>query len=166
MNLPSRIGRRVLLAALLATVTGAVTAQSMTGRVVEVIDGDTVTVLLQGRNQLRARLAGIDAPEQKQAFGQRAKQHLAGLVFEKSVMVVGHKYDRYHRLVAKLIIEGQDANLDMVATGYAWHYKRYELEQSLEDRLAYGKAEAKARAERKGLWTDAAPVPPWDFRRH
>lgn len=166
MKLPSNVRRREILAALLGTVTGSATAQSMTGRVVEVIDGDTVTILLQGRSQLRVRLAGIDAPEQKQAFGQRAKQHLAGLVFDKSVTVVGHKYDRYHRLVAKLIIDGHDANLDMVATGYAWHYKRYELEQSLEDRLAYGKAEAKARTERRGMWTDAAPVPPWDFRRH
>ena len=100
----------------------------MTGRVVEVIDGDTVTVLLPSRSQLKVRLAGIDAPEKRQAFGQRAKQQLAALVFDKRVTVVGHKYDRYRRLVAKLIVDGHDANFDMVAAGYAWHYKRYEFE--------------------------------------
>jgi endonuclease YncB( thermonuclease family) len=164
--LSPHVQRRVFIAALLAAVAGATTAQPMTGRVVEVIDGDTVTVLLPSRSQLKVRLAGIDAPEKRQAFGQRAKQQLATLVFDKRVTVVGHKYDRYRRLVAKLIVDGRDANFDMVAAGYAWHYKRYELEQLLEDRLAYAWAESRARAERRGLWADSAPVPPWEFRHH
>lgn len=149
---------------LLAWMAGVSAAQPITGRVVEVIDGDTVTVLVQGREQLKVRLAGIDAPERKQAFGQRAKQQLSALVFGKAVTVVGHKQDRYRRLIAKLLVEGQDANLEMIALGYAWHYKRYELEQSSEDRVAYAKMEARARAERRGLWADAAPWPPWEFR--
>ncbi|MCA1851697.1 MAG: thermonuclease family protein [Beggiatoa sp.] len=48
----------------------------------------------------------------------------------------------------------------------AWHYKRYEREQSPEDRVAYARAEETARAERRGLWRDPKPVPPWEFRRH
>lgn len=143
---------------------GAAAAQPITGRVVEVIDGDTVTVLVQGREQLKVRLAGIDAPERKQAFGQRAKRQLSALVFGKAVTVVGRKQDRYRRLIAKLLVEGQDANLEMIALGYAWHFKRYELEQSPADRVAYAQVEARARAERRGLWADPAPLPPWEFR--
>jgi endonuclease YncB( thermonuclease family) len=158
--------RRVFLLAPLAWVAGAATAQPITGRVVEVIDGDTVTVLLQGRLQLKVRLAGIDAPEQKQAFGQRARQRLGAIVFGKTVTVVGRKQDRYRRLVAKLLVDGYDANLEMVASGYAWHFKRYAIEQSPEDSAAYARAEVRARAERRGLWADPAPVPPWGFRHH
>lgn len=157
--------RSVLIAVLLASVAGAAAAQPITGRVVEVIDGDTVMVLVQGREQLKVRLAGIDAPERKQAFGQRAKQKLSALVFDKAVTVVGHKHDRYRRLIAKLLVAGQDANLEMVALGYAWHFKRYELEQSPEDRVAYAQVEERARTERRGLWVDLAPLPPWEFRR-
>lgn len=130
-----------------------------------VSDGDTVTVLLPERVQLRVRLAGIDAPEKLQPFGQSAKQRLSTLVFGKTVTLVGSKQDRYRRLVAKILVEGQDANLEMVASGLAWYYKQYEVEQSAEDRVAYSRAEGRARSERRGLWLDAKPLPPWDFRR-
>ncbi|MEZ5664694.1 MAG: thermonuclease family protein [Burkholderiaceae bacterium] len=153
-----------MLATLLAWMLGAAAAQPITGRVVEVIDGDTVTVLVQGRKQLKVRLAGIDAPERKQAFGQRAKQRLSALVFRKTVTVVGHKQDRYRRLIAKLLVDGHDTNLEMIALGYAWHFKRYERDQSPEDRVAYSQAEARARAERSGLWEEPDPLPPWEFR--
>lgn len=153
-----------MLATLIAWMAGAAAAQPITGRVVEVIDGDTVTVLVQGSEQLKVRLAGIDAPERKQAFGQRAKQRLSALVFRKTVTVVGRKQDRYRRLIAKLLVDGHDANLEMIALGYAWHFKRYELDQSPEDRVAYSNAEARARAERRGLWEDPGALPPWEFR--
>jgi endonuclease YncB( thermonuclease family) len=133
--------------------------------VVAVIDGDTVTISLKERTQLKVRLAGIDAPEQRQVFGQRAKQRLATLLVGKTVEVAGRKYDRYHRLVARLLVDGRDINLEMVAEGYAWHFKRYEMEQSATARTAYADAERRAQMERRGLWADPAPVPPWEFRR-
>lgn len=157
---------RALLVGLFVALTNLACAQPVTGRVVGVIDGDTVTVLLQERTQLKVRLAGIDAPEQRQAFGQRAKQRLSTLVAGKTVEVAGRKYDRYHRLVAVLLVDGRDINLEMVSEGYAWHYKRYEMEQSSAARTAYADAEKRAQIERKGLWAAPAPVPPWDFRHH
>lgn len=164
MTATSLLVRKLLLPALLAWVACAATAQSLTGFVVGVTDGDTVTVLLPTRVQLKVRLAGIDAPEQKQAFGQRAKQRLSTLVFGKTVTVVGSKQDRYRRLIAKLLVDGQDANLEMVSSGFAWHFKRYESEQAPEDRMTYARAEVSARSGRRGLWADPAPLPPWEFR--
>lgn len=165
MTTTSVLVRKLLLPTLLAWVAWAASAQPLTGRVVGVTDGDTVTVLLPERMLLKVRLAGIDAPEQKQAFGQQAKQRLSTLVFGKTVTVVGGKQDRYRRLIATLLVDGQDANLEMVSSGFAWHFKRYESEQAPEDRSAYARAELSARSGRRGLWADPAPLAPWGFRR-
>jgi endonuclease YncB( thermonuclease family) len=155
---------RVLLAALLVMLAGLASAEPAIGRVVGVTDGDTVTVLLPRNVQVKVRLAGIDAPEKRQPFGQRAKERLSVLVFGKTVTVVGTKRDRYRRLLAKLLVDGRDANVEMVSSGLAWHYKRYEAEQPREDRMVYSRAEMTARSERRGLWFDPPPVPPWEYR--
>ena len=76
----------------------------------------------------------------------------------------GTKQDRYRGLIAKLLVDGQDANLEMVASGYSWHYKKYQSEQAPEERVAYAKAEHDARLARRGLLADASPVAPWDYR--
>ena len=93
------------------------------GQVVGVTDGDTITVLDGQRTQHKVRLAGIDAPEKAQAFGQRSKEHLSSLVFGRQVKVETEKQDRYGRTVGKVLVEGRDANLAMVVAGLAWHYK-------------------------------------------
>jgi endonuclease YncB( thermonuclease family) len=152
-----------LAATLFATPTAAI---EFVGKVVGVTDGDTLTVLTAQRQQHRVRLSGIDAPERRQAFGQVSKQHLSDLAYDKTVSVVFHKRDRYQRILGKVLVNGADAGLDQIETGMAWHYKRYEREQSPEDRLAYARAEEMARAERRGLWRDPRSVPPWEFRRH
>lgn len=140
-------------------------ATNLTGRVVGLTDGDTVTVLDERNVQHKIRLSGIDAPEKRQDYGSRSRQHLASLVFNKNVSVIGDKRDRYGRVLGKVVVNGNDANLAMVSAGLAWHYKRYEKEQSVSDRRAYAEAELAARAERRGLWQMPNPVPPWDFRR-
>jgi len=157
--------RRALLVALLALLVGNTLAQTLVGRIVGVTDGDTVTLLVDGRVQQKIRLSGIDAPEKAQPFGSRAKQRLSSLVYGKTVTAVGTKQDRYSRLIAKLLVNGQDANLEMVASGYSWHYKKYESEQTPADRMAYAQAERDARSAKRGLWAEAAPVAPWDYRR-
>ena len=100
------------------------------------------------------RLSGIDAPEKRQAFGQVSKQHLSDLAYDKTVSVVFHKRDRYKRILGKVLVNGADTGLNQIQSGLAWHYKRYEREQSSEDRVAYARAEETARAERRGLWRD------------
>lgn len=140
-------------------------ADLLLGRVVGVADGDTVTVLDAAKVQYKIRLMGIDAPEKKMPYGQRAKEHLSTLVFGKQVRVEYHKQDKYGRIVGKVAVDGLDANLAQIKAGLAWHYKQYEREQSETDQQVYANAEAEARDERAGLWADPTPVPPWDWRK-
>jgi len=139
-------------------------ASTMTGLVVGIADGDTLTLLDAERVQHKIRLAGVDAPEKRQAFGDRSKQSLAALVFRKHVVVEWNKHDRYGRVIGRVLIGDEDVCLAQVRVGMAWHYKAYEREQSPADRERYAQAELEARASKRGLWRDPAPTPPWVFR--
>lgn len=139
-------------------------ADTLQGRVVGIADGDTVTVLDVSNTQWKIRLMGIDAPEKKQAFGNKSKESLSALVFNKQVTVEYSKKDKYGRTLGKIIVNGVDANLKQVKAGMAWHYKQYQNEQSVEDRAAYAEAEEQARMGKRGLWFDTEPTPPWDWR--
>jgi endonuclease YncB( thermonuclease family) len=152
------------LVCLLLALACAVHAETVTGRVVSVADGDTITMLGADKIQHKIRLAGIDAPEKKQPFGQRSKESLSDLVFDKTVTVNTEKLDKYRRNVGKVLVDGVDANLEQLKRGMAWHYKAYQREQSLDDRLAYAAAEKESAASHIGLWQDTEPVPPWVFR--
>ena len=134
------------------------------GRIVGVTDGDTVDLLTDDLVQQRIRLRGIDAPEKRQAFGNRSKQALSALVFGRRVAVAYSKVDRHKRWVGRITIGDVDVSRSMIAQGMAWHYAFYELEQPVEERVGDAKAEQAARLERRGLWVDEAPVAPWDFR--
>jgi endonuclease YncB( thermonuclease family) len=140
-------------------------AETLNGRVVKVADGDTVTVLDASRQQHKIRLMGIDAPEKKMSYGNRSKQSLSDLVFDRQVQVEYSKKDKYGRTVGKIIVGGVDANLAQIKAGMAWHYKQYQREQTVEDRDLYARTEEDARAYKRGLWKDADPVPPWDWRK-
>jgi endonuclease YncB( thermonuclease family) len=159
--------RRIVVAALvfLLLAAPAASADTLTGRVVKVADGDTVTVLDHANTQYRIRLQGIDAPERRQAYGNASRKHLASLVAGKTVTVEWDKRDRYGRIVGKVLVGDVDVCLEQVRAGYAWHFKRYQHEQSPEDRQLYAQAEEKARADRLALWQDKHPVPPWKWRR-
>jgi micrococcal nuclease len=127
-------------------------------RVVAVADGDTVTAIDQTKMQHRIRLAGIDAPETAQPFGTVARRRLSELVKGKSVAVLVEGTDLYGRTVARLEVDGMDVCREMVAAGLAWHYRRYSDDKQL------AAAEAEARKAKRGLWRDAAPVAPWEWR--
>lgn len=135
------------------------------GRVVSISDGDTVTILDKSNTQYKIRLAGIDAPEKKQPFGQRSKQSLSDCAYNKLALIEGNKTDRYGRLIGKVIVDGIDCNLNQINLGLAWHYKKYMQEQSPDDRLLYSQAEIEARNKNLGLWGDKNPIAPWDWRR-
>jgi endonuclease YncB( thermonuclease family) len=139
--------------------------QTLTGQVVRIADGDTITVLDSSDTQHRIRLAGIDAPESHQAFGEQSRQSLSGMIFGKDVNVSYQKIDQYGRIVGKILLDGKDINLEQVKAGMAWHYKEYEREQTPEDREIYARAEDEARKARRGLWLDPDPVEPSAFRR-
>ena len=149
-----------------AMLTAVVHAGTLSGEVVGVTDGDTVTLLDLEKRQIKVRLAGIDAPEKRQSFGQKSKASLSELAFRKMVIVTTGKTDRYGRVVGKLLADGQDVNLEQVRRGMAWHYKAYEREQSAVDRATYAAEEDAARNLKRGLWSTPGAQPPWEFRRH
>lgn len=172
----SEISRRFFWATLIALAAWSASAETITGRVVGVADGDTVTVFDADRTQHKIRVAGIDAPEKNQAFGQRSKASMSDLVFGKDVVVMSSKRDRYGRLVGKVLVADPscaastcpktlDAGLAQITTGMAWWYRQYAQEQSAEDAGAYEFAEQEARGRHAGLWRDADPIAPWDWRR-
>ena len=154
-----------LLFVLLNLAVCGVSAETiLDGRVVEVADGDTLTVLDAQQKQHKIRLLGIDAPEKAQPFGQKSKESLSGLAFQKQVQVRSSKQDPYGRTVGQVFVGNTDVCLEQVKLGMAWHYKTYQREQSPEDRVLYDRAESQAREQRVGLWQDPSPVEPSVFR--
>lgn len=140
-------------------------ADQLQGKVIKVTDGDTVNVLTSDYQTHKIRLSGIDAPEKKQAFGNKSKQALADDIDGKVVTVDYNKRDRYQRIIGKIMLNGKDINIRQVQRGLAWHYKKYEKEQEVEDRAIYADAEYLAQRDKVGLWADINPTPPWDFRK-
>lgn len=149
---------------LLYAFTLSTSAETLNGYVVGISDGDTITVVDANRQQYKIRLAGIDAPEKGQAFGERSKDHLASMVFNKNVTIEWNKQDRYGRTVGKIIASGKDVNLAQIQAGLAWWYEKYRKEQSPTDQRVYEQGEQLARSQRLGLWGDKNPTPPWEFR--
>ena len=139
-----------------SSVTFAV--EMLEGRVVGVHDGDTITLLMAGNRQIKVRLAQIDAPETTQAFGQRSQQSLSEMVLVKTISVEKETTDKYGRTVGTLFVEGVNANKEQVRRGMAWVYKQYLHDQSLIP------LEETARQTKVGLWVDANPMAPWDYR--
>lgn len=133
-------------------------AAELSGKVVGVSDGDTLTLLVR-RTQYKIRLAGIDAPEKTQPFGAVAKKGLSDITFGKTVRVEDSGRDRYGRVLGVVWVGNTNANLLMIQRGLAWHFVKYSKDLKLSD------AELKARASRTGLWRDKNPVAPWEWRR-
>lgn len=140
-------------------------AAELTGKVVKIADGDTLTILDINNRQHRVRLAGIDAPEAQQPFGQKSKQQLTEEVAGKDVLVDWDKKDRYERIVGKVIYNNQDINLKQLKEGMAWWYRKYANEQSKADQRLYEDAEVKAKNNGIGLWSENNPIAPWEWRR-
>jgi endonuclease YncB( thermonuclease family) len=140
--------------------TGPCFASSFAGRVVSVSDGDTIIVLRPGTIQEKVRLAEIDCPEKGQPFGQAAKRKTGDLAAQKTVTVEVRTTDRYGRTVGEVVLpDGSSLNRELVRAGYAWWYRQYSQDESL------GALEAEARRERRSLWSEPNPVPPWEWRR-
>jgi endonuclease YncB( thermonuclease family) len=129
------------------------------GRVVGIVDGDTIMVLVN-RARVSVRLYGIDAPEKNQPFGTRARQFTSSLAFGKDVTLVARGKDRNRRLIADVILsDGGNLGEELVQAGYAWWFRRYAPKDQRLERM-----ESEARRKRTGLWADPRPVPPWEWR--
>ena len=130
--------------------------------VIVIADGDTLTTRCEtptGMENIKVRLAEIDAPEKGQAFGGRSKQHLSDICFDKPAEIKPQTRDRYGRTVARVICDGVDANAEQVRAGMAGVFDKY-----VTDRALFAVQDG-ARTARRGLWVDAAPMPPWEWRK-
>lgn len=141
--------------------TNAVLAENLSGKVVKIADGDTLTLLVAGNRQVKIRLAEIDTPESHQPYGQKAKQALAGLVFSKTITADVQTTDRYGRSVARVYAGTLDVNAELVRSGAAWVYRKYAKDPSLYE------LEEQAREKKRGLWAlpESQRMPPWEWRK-
>lgn len=147
------------MTALLFALFYLTSADTLTGKVVRIADGDTVTILV-GKDQFRVRLFGIDAPERGQDHSRKSREALADLVFEKDVRVVVKDKDRYGRIVGDIYVGDLFVNEKMINDGWAWNYARFSHSKH------YAELEWDARQAKKGLWAGNRPFPPWEFREH
>jgi endonuclease YncB( thermonuclease family) len=140
---------------LFSATSGAATLQ---GRIVRIIDGDSLVLLDNQNTQHEIRLAEIDAPEHKQPFGNRARQSLADLAFKREATAECPVKDKYGRSVCRVTVGEVDVNLTQVQRGMAWAYSQYVTD------YRFFQAQREARAAKRGLWKEGQQVPPWDWR--
>lgn len=149
-----------LIIALTLLATTPTLAATLTGKVVSVADGDTITILTPDKEQVKIRLVEIDAPEKDQPYGQKSKQSLSDLVFGKDVSVEWDKTDKYKRTLGHVFVGDTDVNLQQVKNGAAWAYTQYLTDDRIKQ------AEMEARNAKAGLWALQADqvMPPWEWR--
>jgi endonuclease YncB( thermonuclease family) len=154
-----------------ATYTFGLEHVAFHGRITGVVDGDTINVLIQAKQpisvhqQIRVRIAFIDAPEKGQAFGQRAKQATSELIFGKDAKIRPQTIDRYGRVVARVLVDNRDAGLELLKQGLCWVYEKYIPQATIDVEASYRAAQAVAQSDKLGLWQDPDPVPPWEWRK-
>lgn len=162
----------LVLAGLLAA--PAARSEALQGKVVEVVRGDVIVVEDAVKTRHTVRLAGIDAPDLKQAFGKESRGALSALLLGRRIAVERRKQDNYGRVVGRVVVAPagcaacpptRDAALAQLEAGLVWWFRDERREQPLEEQGYYEYAEFDARSRRLGLWRDAAPVPPWQWRK-
>ncbi len=130
------------------------------GKVVRITDGDTFTMLTTSNQQVKVRLHGIDCPERAQDYGSVARQGLSDLIFGQVVRIDKRDVDRYGRTIAVVYNnKNQNVNEQLLRRGLAWHYKEYDQNPAWDD------LQLLAQREKKGLWAQPNPTPPWAWRK-
>lgn len=160
--LPQAVVRSFLLVCLnfpLLLITPSRSLADFSGKVTNVDDGDTLVILHEGQKEL-VRLHGVDAPEKTQAFGRKAKQFTKEAALGKEVLVAEHGKDDRGRIIGDVTLpDGTNLNRLLVQQGLAWWYWKHSQDKSIRD------LEDEAKAEKRGLWRDRIPIPPWVFRK-
>ena len=152
---------KMLISVLLIAMAITAYATDVTCKVVAISDGDTFTCLTDARQQIKIRMAEIDAPEKNQPYGSKAQQALSGMIFQQQVRINIQETDRYGRSVGRVHVGSIDVNANLVAIGAAWMYRQYSVDRSLSQ------LEDQARLSRRGLWAlpESERMAPWDWRR-
>jgi len=145
--------------------------QQLTAQVTRVTDGDTIVVTDVDYSEHVVRIVSIDAPEKRrrevpgQRYSNQSRKYLAALVAGKQVRLMTRGRDDYGRVLARVWIDGRDVGLAQVCAGYAWVYEAFVSELTVAEQRAYQNCQAAAKANRRGLWRDAQPTPPWVWRQ-
>lgn len=139
--------------------TTILVAETITGKVISVTDGDTIKILDEKNKVYKIRLIDIDAPEKKQAFGNKSKENLAKYIAGQIVRVEYDKLDRYKRILGTVYLKDKNINKQQITDGYAWQYKKYSKNNE------YKNQERISRNNKKGLWSDENPLEPWEYRK-
>ena len=154
--------KRYLATLLLLIICTPSYADQYEGRVIKVIDGDTIWVKTSNKH-IKIRLSYIDAPELKQTYGVRSKDFLTNLILDKNVQINANKKDRYNRHLGEVYIHSADdsvfVNAKMLKSGNAWIYLKHRDNSYLKNLENY------ARIKKIGLWSEETPVEPWIYRR-
>lgn len=156
---------RMLFLLLLTTATCQLYAATFQGRVEQVVDGDSIIVLDKSEKRHAVHFKGIDAPELDQQYGRISKKFLSFYLTGKEVVVEHDNADYEGQIIGKVLYKGRDLNLKQIKAGMAWHYKKYQHQQSPADRNAYASGEINAKKVRRGLWRGRERIPPWVWRR-
>jgi micrococcal nuclease len=155
---PRRIAGVVAAAWLIAAPIRVASQQAISGRVVAVHDGDTITVRTSSTTFI-VRIADVDSPEIGQPYSARARDFTSQLVFGRDVQIETRGLDQYNRTIGRVTVDGTDLGDALVHAGLAWVYSRGVPNHSLAE------SERDARSRHAGLWADPSPVPPWSWRR-
>ena len=142
-----------------ATLSAVTADDSVEGKVTRIIDGDSILVTDDKSVEYEVQLEGIDAPELKQDFGKESTDGLTKLLKGKTVRLTWKSKDNFERLLAQVYDGEKHINMEMIKSGMAWHFKRYNKDETL------AKAETEAKEAKKGLWAMESPVAPWDYRK-
>ena len=145
---------------LLLLISSNLLSLELKGKIIHISDGDTVHLLTDNKEKIKIRLNDIDAPESKQAFGNKSKENLKKYIYQKNVVVKYKNKDKYKRVLGTIYYQNRDINLQQVKDGYAWVYKKYSKNP------IYFKAEQEAKSKKLGLWSDKNPIEPWEFRKN
>lgn len=140
-------------------------AWTETGAFVSAPDGDSVKVRTASRGVVSVRVAGIDTPERGQGYWRVARAHLVSFVSASGLTISCYKIDQYEREVCRVRTDAGDLGASLVSAGLAWHFKRFDNEQTAEERALYTRLEQRAREQRLGLWREPDPMPPDECRK-
>jgi micrococcal nuclease len=149
----------LVLYAFLSICSFAQSKDTAAAKAIRIIDGDTFEALIAGSVTERIRLHGIDCPERNQPYSNAAKDKLAELIFSKQIKFIRMDVDRYGRTVSMVFVDRMNVNESLLRAGLAWHFKRYDQNPT------WDALERAAARKRSGLWADAQPVPPWNWRK-
>ncbi len=133
--------------------------ETVSGKVTRIIDGDSILVTDSKYVEYEVQLEGIDAPEIKQDFGKESTEGLSKLLKDKTVRITWKSKDNFERPLAQIYDGDKHINMEMIKSGMAWHFKRYNKDEELAN------AETAAKEAKKGLWAKESPVAPWDYRK-